>query len=300
MAKSKKPTKYYDEYKKLYEATYRKQKYWMDKGFFVQPHYESKVKITPISKLGKAPSKADVERLRKIKDDYIYKYFSKDISDEIGKTKELNIKQAKKEIRKQAGAKAAETKRRNKEESENDFYDIVHKIPYPRDYDDSDLPFSQPESQEKDEFPESYKMPITGEDIKSKKLNDDLDQEYDVVLEKTYNDITSLYGFESDAHSKWGKREHERTVTWNTEKIEEYFLNARDADPKALAANCQNAAMRISSLLEQVKAVYRGSKQESDILTELQNIFQGKMSVSEAKQFDTGFEEGDDEYVLPF
>ena len=299
MAKSKK-TKYSSEYKKLYDATYRKQKYWMDKGFYIDPHHKSKVKITPISKLGKAPSKSDVERLRRIKDDYIYKYFLKDISDEIGKTKGLNIEQAKKEIRKKAGVKAAETKRRNKEEYDNDFYDVVHKNQFPDDFDYSDLPFSEPEKQPKDEFPEEYKMPITGEDIKSKKLDDDLDQEYAVVLDKIYDDIVKLYGFESDAHSKWGRKEHERTVEWNTQKIEEYFLKAREENPKSLAENCQNAAMRISSLLEQIKSVYRGSKQETDILTELQNIFQGKMTVSEAKKFDTGFEEGDGEYVLPF
>ena len=274
-------SKYEQEYTNLRNKIMRKQRTYLNKGYSIEEPY----KLPTFKQLESAPSKREIEKLKRINEEKIYEKLKIIIPDtDTGDLQEISAKEAKHLIRKRAAKQAAETRKRRKDFDKwsDDYSGNVRR--------DIDL-------DEEDDFPEDYELPFKDTDVDTSfPVSADTPFEEDLILEFTLGQIQRLYTFESKDQNKKRGQEWENHLFEIGEEFTNHFLNLMETDRKALALRCYNDSEKIVSLISKIEYSYRTFVSEDDLLADFYKILNGSISESESKKLSAQYDspmEGD-------
>lgn len=301
-----KRSKHEQEYTNLRNKIMRKQRTYLNKGYSIEEPY----KLPTFKQLESAPSKREIEKLKRINEEKIYEKLKIEIHDAAtGDPKEITAKEAKHLIRQRAAKQAAETRKRRKDfdkwEKEQfdyggDFYEPeIQDEDWFDDYWDSMQRDKEKgiDLDDEDDFPEDYYLPFNDTTVDTNfPVSIDIPFEEDLILEFTLNQIQRLYTFESKDQNKKRGEEWENHLFDIGEQFTNHFLNLMQTDRKALALRCYNDSETIVSLISKIEYSYRTLVSEDDLLADFYKILNGSISESESKQLGAQYDapmEGD-------
>lgn len=297
-------SKYEQEYTNLRNKIMRKQRTYLNKGYSIEEPY----KLPTFKQLESAPSKREIEKLKRINEEEIYKKLKIIIPDTAtGDLQEISAKEAKHLIRQRAAKQAAETRKRKKDfdkwEKEQfdyggDFYESeITDEDWFDDYWDSMQRDKEKgiDLDEEDDFPEEYDLPFKDTDVDTSfPVSTDIPFEEDLILEFTLQQIQRLYTFESKDQNKKRGEEWENHLFDIGEQFTNHFLNLMQTDKKELALRCYIDSEKIVSLISKIEYSYRTFVSEDDLLADFYKIINGSISESESKQLGGQYDSPED------